>query len=349
MRNRSRTETEHREPSQQNRSQPREATGQREQPTGRVRVGKIQYRFLKELEETGVNGEVRTGALAMADKIQRYPLEDKHVMGSWERFTKRAIEEFKANRGNNAERDRTHVSYAVLFATLRDGAPAQSIGDLKQRIESFGAKHPPVGVDRTAADRKEVMNNDKQREQPRQQNLLERERPVIEQQMETAVATVRGLSAQLRGTIEGSARELIVEGHHTQRSAREALPDAVAEFQKDKSERNTVHMLTLAVIAKTPEHRALLRDLDVLPREQMKEVEADGRARLERYPPLETGLADLRKDAVDASVRLAVAPSPAAQREALVLAHAREELECLADPKRMQWQSVSDDLARDLA
>lgn len=362
MRNRSRAdarETEQhqqRERSQPPRAQARERSGKRErptgreQPTGRARVGKIQYRFIKEVEENGVNGELRMGALAMADKIKRYPLDAQHVMGSWERFTKKDIEEFKANRGNHAERERIQIAYAVVFSALRDARPVESVKELKQRIDAFSAKHPPIGADRAGESRKEVMKNDPAApQQPRQQSLLERERPTIEQQMETALSTVRGLSSPLRGAIEGSARELIVEGHHSQRSAREALPTAVREFQADKSERNTVHMLTLAVIAKAPEHRALLRDLWDMPREQMKEIEAESRSRLERYPPLETGLADLRNDAVEASVRAAVAPSAPNQREALVLAHAREELECLADPKRAQWQNVSDELARDLA
>ena len=354
MRSRSRSENEQQQPQQRERAQPErqerphdhERTGKSQ--TARVRVPKIQYRFLKELEEQGVSGELRTGALAMADKIKQYPLDGQHVMGSWERFTKRAIEEYKANRGDNAERDRTHAAYAVVFSSLRDARPAESIGDLKQRIDLFSAKHPPrtMNGDGTAVGRRgEVMKSDLRGSatQPG------RERPLVDQHIDTALDTVRGLSPQLRSSIESSARELMLEGHHTQKSAKEALPAAVRDFQTDKSERNTVHMLTLAVIAKAPEQRALLREVWDLPRDQMKEIEAEGRARLERYPPLETGLADLRKDSVDAAVRLALSPNAATQREAHVLAHAREELECLADPKRLQWQNVSDELARDLA
>jgi hypothetical protein len=318
-------------------------SAQREQ-TGRVRIPKIQYRFLKEVEEKGVNGELRTNALAMADKIKRYPLDSQHVMGSWERFTKKAIEEFKQKRGDNAERERTHCAYAVVFSALREQKPVESIGELKQRIDVFSARNPPDGGD-AAADRKEVMNNNNQG--ARQQSLLERTRTPVEQQVDTALSHVRGLSPHLRSTIETSARERILYGDAA-RTAQEALPGAVRSFQNDKSERNTVHMLTLAVVAKTPGHRALLNDLWDLPREEMKVLEAEGRARLERYPP-ETGLVDLRKDAIDAAVRLGVAPSPETKREALVLAHAREEMERLADPKREQWQNVSSELARDLA
>ncbi|MCC7069900.1 MAG: hypothetical protein IT383_01170 [Deltaproteobacteria bacterium] len=311
----------------------------------RVRVPKIQYRFIRQLEQEGVAGQERVGALAMADKIKRYPLEDRHVMGSWERFTKRAIEEFKANKGDPAERDRTHAAYAVVFSALREGPPAQSIGELKQRIEGFSAQHPPTG--------RATEGGDGRAPAPRQRSFAEVAReephPAVERQAETALASLRGLSPALRASIEASARELILEGHHTQASARAALPDSVRELQEDRGERNTVHTLTLALIAKAPEHRALLRELADLPREQARAIEIEGRARLERYPPLETGLADVRRDAVEAAVKSAVDPTAHARREALVLAHAREELEDVADPKRLQWQSVGQELARDLA
>ena len=303
--------------------QDREHTQERED-TRRVRIPKIQYRFLKELDEKGINGETRVGALAMADKIKRYPLGAQHVMASWERFTRKAIEEFKAGRGDNAARDRQHVAYAVLFSALKDGRQAASIGELKQHIEVFSAGRPPASVDHG---RRDVA-------QPaaRQQSLLEQERPTIERQIEQSLGVLRNLSPQLRGTVEAAARELLVEGHHTSRSARDALPGAVRELQAERNERNTVHTLTLAVVAKTAEQPALLREAAALPQEQVKEIEAEARARLERYPPLETGLADVRRDATDAAVRDAVAASPETRREALVLARAREELERVADP-----------------
>ena len=290
------------------------------------------------------------GALAMADKIKRYPLDARHVMGSWERFTAKDIEDFKANRGNHPERERTHGFYAVVFSALRDERPVQSIGELKQRIDAFSAKHRPTGAEPARDKRQEpTKNNPTPPPQLRQQSLLDLERPAIEQRTDKAVATVRALPAPLREAIEGSARELIVEGHHSQRSAREALPIAVREFQEDKSAQNTVHMLTLAVIARAPEHRELLREVSDMPGAQVKEIQAEGRARLERYPPLETGLVALRNDAVEASVRMAVAPSAPNKREAHILAHALEELQRVADPKRAEWQNVSDELARDLA
>ena len=335
MRTRARAEQHHEE-----RTQPRE-----QEEKSRVRVPKIQYRFIRQLEQDGVAGQERVGALAMADKIKRYPLEAKHVMGSWERFTKRAIEDFKANKGDAAERDRTHAAYAVVFSAMREGSPAQSIGELKQRIEGLCAQRPPApqaeerGQGRAPA--------------PRQRSFAEvaraEERPPVERQAEAALANLRGLSPALRASIEASARELILEGHHTQASAREALPGAVRELQADPGERNTVHTLTLALIAKAPEHRALVRELGALPREQARAIEVEGRARLERYPPLETGLDDVRRDAVEAAVKSAVDITAQARREALVLAHAREELEAVADPKRLQWQSVGQELARELA
>lgn len=348
---RSRARTEQRQQDRQDTHQDDRSQVRDRERTGRVRVPKIQYRFIKELEQAGVTGPARSGALAMADKIKRYPLEDKHVMGSWERFTKRAIEDFKANRGDADERDRTHAAYAVLFSTMREAPAAQSAGELKQRVEVFSAARPPVDpLERSQRDRATGSGTQQAPQQRTFAQLArEPERPQVDRHAETALATLRGMAPPLRAAIEGSARELMLEGHHSPRSARDALPDAVRELQGDKSDRNTIHTLTLAVIASTPEQGALLRDLAALPREQAREIADEGRARLERYPPLETGLADVRKDAVDAAVRMAVEPSPQARREALVLAHAREELECVADPKRMQWQSVGQELARDLA
>ena len=49
-----------------------------------------------------------------------------------------------------------------------------------------------------------------------------------------------------------------------------------------------------------------------------------------------------------AAVRVAVEPSGRTQREAIVLAKAREEIEAVADPRRMSWQNVGEDLASDL-
>ena len=92
----------------------------------------------------------------------------------------------------------------------------------------------------------------------------------------------------------------------------------------------------------------MLDEVKVLGRDQRKEVEHEARARLERYPPLETGIADVRKDALAAAVRVAVEPSGRTQREAIVLAKAREEIEAVADPRRMSWQNVGEDLASDL-
>lgn len=332
---RDRARSEERDPRQDQRSQQREQSG-------RIRVPKIQYRFLKELEQRGVTDDARRGALGMADKIKRYPLEARHVMGSWERFTKKAIEEFKAGRGKSDERDRQHLAYAVLFSTVRD-APAAKADELRGRIGALAMTPAEGGQTAPRQDGRAPSAP-----APRQQNLLEQPRPPFERQVDASLSLLRDLSPQLRGTIEASARELLVEGHHTPASAREALPGAVREFQADRSERNTVHTLTLAVIARTAEHKALLREVDDLPREQRKEIEVDARARLERYPPLETGVSDVRKDAVEAAVRDAIAPSAHARREALVLAHAREELECVADPKRLQWQSVAEELEREL-
>lgn len=315
--------------------QDRQPEAREREDTRRVRVPKIQYRFLKEIEEKGITDDARKDALAMADKIKRFPLEPAHVMGSWERFTKKAIEEFKSGRGKNDERDRQHVAYAVVFASMRDNPPANDVDHLKARIrvtaEQLPARERPIPAP------------------SRQQELIERERPPVDKQVDAALARLRELSPELRSTIEASARELLIEGHHTARSARDALPAAVRDLQAERSEKNTVHTLTLAVVAKTADHPTLVREVAALPPQQSKDIEAEARSRLERYPPLETGLADVRKHAVDAAVRDAVSPSAETRQEVLVLTRAREDLERVADPKRLRWEHVADDLARDLA
>lgn len=347
MRNRTRNEDQ-RERSgrrdasgRRDRSGAREASGQRERRSGQVRVPKIQYRFIKGLEESGVNGEARTGALTMADKIKRYPLDALAVMGSWERFTKTAIEDFKQKRGNDAEHDRQHVAYAVVFSALRDARPAESIGELKQRIEVFAAKRPPVGVDRPRA-------QPPSHEAPRQQELLARERPIVDRQIDATLDRVRALAAPLRTSIEASARDMILRGEHTPASAREEMAQVVRALHAERSARSTVDALTLAVVARAPTHRDLLNQLWDMPREQGRDIEAEAAQRLERYTDA-AALVDIRTDEADAAVRLAIAPSEQAKREAIVLAHAREEAERKADPQRAIWQEVGYELTRDLA
>lgn len=342
---------EPREPAREARNEPtrareRERDDDKEQ-SRRVRVPKIQYRFLKELEEKGVTVDARKGALAMADKIRKFPLDERAVMGSWERFTKKAIEEFKT-AGPSPERDRQHGAYAVLFSAMRDKEPAASGAELKKRVEVLEVSPAP----RKEAERERPVPNRAQQQQeqrPQQRELIERERPLIDKQIDTTLARLRELSSPLRSTIEASARELVLEGHHTWRSAREVLPDAVKELRAEASEKNTVHTLTLAVIARSPSQGELRAEIDALRYADHKELKDEARARLERYPPLETGIADVRRDAVAASVRNAIDPSAGTRREALVLQEALDQIETLADPKRLQWDGVGEELAERLA
>lgn len=340
MRNRTRSDREdHRD---DHRQRARERSDSGDEKSRRVRIPKIQYRFLKELDEKGVGDDARKGAFAMADKIRRYPVDERAVMGSWERFTRKAIEEFKAGGPSDA-RDRQHIAYAVLFSAMRDKPPAQNIEELKKRLEAF----------ETPASRKNATDTPQQRStaaaKPEQRELIERERPLVDQQIDTTLDRLRELPSPLRATIEASAREMIVEGHHTWRSARQALPDAIKELRGDRSEKNTVHAFTLALIAKSPSQGELRAELDAMRDVDRKPLADEARARLERYPPLETGIADVRRDAVAAGIKNAVDPSPATRREALVLAEARDEIEALADPKRLQWDGIGEDLAERLA
>ncbi len=134
-------------PEQDNeRERERDKTNQRMERQERrtqTRIPKIQYRFLKELEEQGVSKETRDDAYAMAGKIRRFPLEEKHVMGSWERFTRTAIEAYKQGHGSDAERTRQHRAYAVLFSAIRGHAPIQNSLDLKIRVDKFEVEPRP--------------------------------------------------------------------------------------------------------------------------------------------------------------------------------------------------------------
>ena len=78
---------------------------------------------------------------------------------------------------------------------------------------------------------------------------------------------------------------MLVEAHHTPASARAALPDAVRELREDRGEKNTVHTLTLAVIACSTSHKDLLREIDALATAARKEVEAEARSRLKLGTP----------------------------------------------------------------
>lgn len=350
MRNRARSDDQPEQRSEQQREPTREPRKEHDQHDkrerdddggSRVRVPKIQYRFLKELEEKGVSPTARSDALKMVDKIRKYPLDERAVMNSWERFTKKAIDDFKKN-GPSAERDREHAAYAVLFAAMRDKEPVSKQSEAQQRVSSLdaNARQGPV---------RERSPQEMQRQQPQQRELIDRERPLIDKQLDTTLARLRELSSPLRSTIEASAREIIAEGHHTWKSARQALPEAIKELQGDRSEKNTVHTFTLAVIARSPPPGELRSEIDGLRYADHKELKDEARSRLERYPPLETGIADVRRDAVAASVRNAVDPSPMTRREALVLQEALDQIETLADPKRLQWDGVGEELADCLA
>lgn len=339
-----RTEQQQREPTRETRKEPdkREREPDDDDKSRRVRVPKIQYRFLKELEEKGVSTTARGDALKMVEKIRKFPLDERAVMGSWERFTKQAIEDFKKN-GPSPERDRQHAAYAVLFAAMRDKEPAPKQADAQSRVQSLDIAQ---GAGR-APDRERPRQDEQQK--PQQRELIDRERPLIDKQLDTTLARLRELSSSLRSTIEASAREIIAEGHHTWKSARQALPEAIKELQADRSEKNTVHTLTLAVIARSPSPGELRAEIDSLRYADHKELKDEARSRLERYPPLETGIVDVRRDAVAASVRNAIDPTPATRREALVLQEALDQIEELADPKRLQWDGVGEELAERLA
>lgn len=316
-----------------------------------MRVPKIQYRFIKEVEQTGVGGDARVSALAMADKIKQYPLEPQHVMASWERFTKKAIEDFKANRGNGEERDRQHTAYAILFSSMRDAPAAQSVGDLKQRIEVYSAKHPPRGAEERETPKARAAQ---QQPTPPQQSLLGRERPALDRQIDTALDLVRKMEPKVRTSIEEAAQERLFSHDFGHGSAMRTRPEQVAAqameaFDANRNERTTHEALVAAVAARAPSHGALLAEVRALPRDEWQKMQADARAQIEKCTPTREGLDALREQAIAARVADAIRGNAQTHREAQMLAYAREELECAADPRRPELQRAAEDLARGIA
>lgn len=140
IRSRARDDRDEQPPQQHEKT--RERDQQREkgaEQTRDVRIPKIQYRFIKELEERGPSANDAQGAREMADKIKRFPIGPQAVMQSWERFTKEAIEEYKAGTGDGAVRDQKHRDYALFFMALQ-GRGATDRDELKRHVENAIAK-----------------------------------------------------------------------------------------------------------------------------------------------------------------------------------------------------------------
>jgi hypothetical protein len=322
-----------------------------------VRVPKIQYRFMKELEERRLAPNEVQGAYDMADKIRRYPLEPTHVMASWEKFTGGAIKDYKARTGKDEDRDQQHRTYAVMFAAVRDTQSVKDVIELKARIRevarnndgrddrSITEKLPPRPEPaQQAAQEKE---KEKERERAPTQRTLALpeqtfgpERTTLDDRVDKMVGRLKEIPSELRSPIELTAREMLHQGHHTARSAREALLPALEELRQAKTPENTVRALTLATIARVPEHSALLAELRTKKLEEQREITATARERLERYSPLGHGLSLLQGDQIGAAVHDVLNPSAETRREALVLARARE----LEEVKSFSWERFAGEM-----
>jgi hypothetical protein len=342
MRNRSRPSEQHQEQSEQQEQQ-RERSVARERPTGaeperersaRVRIPKIQYRFLKEMEEHGVSNQARHGALGMADKIKSFPVGERAVMGSWERFTKTAIEAFKSGTGDGAERDRRHAAYALLFSVLREKAPANTRGELKQRIDSFvvAAQHGRPAPS-----------------SPPLQQELPRERSLVERQVDATIARLRELSPELRSQASSNAERLLLAGE-TAATARAKVPDAIRDLKAQASEENAARAFALALTAKTQSREQLAVEMRELPSEQFTTIRNDGHQELARYADQkgDERLEIVRKDAIAARVLDALEGTALTHRLALVRGSALEELEAANDPSRTKLAHVAEQLASEL-
>jgi hypothetical protein len=395
-----------------------------------VRVQKIQYRFLKELEERALMPRDMQGAYDMADKIRRYPLEPAHVMTSWEKFTKTAIEDYKAGTGSDGARDSQHRAYAMMFSVVRaaervkDSAelfarlreverkngvqesrsvnakmvrygdemlpgewvdkegrfvgPSQQASDVrprstseKTRSEAVTAKELPSQKHaRAVVDGEAVRSQERESiteelparaaDRSREARLHERapqqrtlalpeqtfgpERTTLDVRVERMVEKLRQLTPELRATIESAARDALADGLHTPTSAREALPEALEVLRSQKTPENTVHALTLATIARVPEHAALIAELGAKSVDERREIAGEARMRLERYPALDSGISLVRRDEVGAAVHDVLNPSAEGRRDVLVLAQARDEAERIADPRHGLWERIAADM-----
>lgn len=333
--------------------QPKDAERSRD-----VRVPKIQYRFLKELEERPLTPKEMQSAYDMAQKIRRYPLGGQQVMSSWERFTKTAIEEYKAGTGDNDARDQQHRAYAMLFTAL-NGRGARDHDELKRHINNVSARFRP---ERSVTEKlppreekKEAQRDSPVKEVPRTKEgrtatqrtlaLPEQssgnERAELDARVDKMLGKLRTIPAEMRAAIEGTAIDMLVDGFHTQKTARADLKGAVEALRHDKNAANTVNALTLATIARVPTYGVLLDEIRQKNSEEQKEIVAEARKRLERYPALESGVSLVHRDQIAAAVHDVLEPSMESHKEALVLARARVELEAVADPKRFSWERIA--------
>ena len=318
----------------------REHPAEHKQQESRVRIPKIQYRFLKEIEENGVADGARGDALAMADKIRRFPLEEKHVMGSWERFTRKAIEEFKRG-ANGTENDRQHTAYAVLFSALRAGGAVKSADELKARVADVAGAPARLAVADPSKAREPVP--------PRQQELLQPERTLVERQIDAALTRLRDLAPQLRSTIEESARNLLTSGQLTPASARAELPNAVRQLKADASEANTSRALSLSLIARAQDHKELVVEARRLSGDDGRNLHSYANVRVQPYTPVDAQSVDaVKRDATTAALRDALYASPHTHNEALLMASVRAQIEAHGDPKQGSIGHVALQLAAEL-
>lgn len=189
-------------------------------------------------------------------------------------------------------------------------------------------------------------------ERPRVLPSQERERR-IEQQIDELVTVARTLSPELKDAVAGSARETLSggAGYMTRAGARAELPNAMNALERERTTDNVEVALMLATMARTPTFMDLIKALSRMEANEREELMRAGRSRARRYQSQSSRYV-LFRDLVAASVDVVLTASPAAHREAVVLAQAlaikdARDLGRRTPPEH--WRVVADDVAARLA
>lgn len=353
--------------------EPRQAR-EREAPTKKqerdgeyVRVPKIQYRFLKLIEEKGITQQMRASALTMADKIRRYPLRPFHVMNAWERHTRVAIADFKARRGNQKERDDEHCTYAVMFSAVRSGRPVENVAELKERIRKLAeprGQHEPAREGTEASTRVQEPSTVRKkspeqaaRAEPQRGQLEldqakhaqpEREQPGRDRkqaQIEEVLANLDDVPASIRRRVQDAATRLIIATSEAKLLADQAFPKAYVQLQQAASKDHLVQALTLAAVASTKTHDELLTEIGGLPQAEQRLIHEEAQRKVERCSSVAAGLEMVKNDQARHMAAMVIDPNDARRRSAYVDTLAREQLEARTETGRSNWSLMTEQLA----
>ncbi len=290
----------------------------------------------KAAPERAAAGEERVPVIAQAAPVQQ-ELKDAAIRASEANGPSGA----SGSSGSSGMRTTTQVAPDKPTRVKRQRT---KVKDESTPAEPERAKRPAEKDGRARDSEQEQEQQQQKKQQPPPD-----ERTKADQKLETLMTRLKELPEKMRTMIDESARALLLEGNYTRETARLALPAAMAELQHKKGPENVVRALTLATIARTKDHDALLMEVGTCRPEEQREISHAARSRLEMYPPQESGLFAVRHDQLAAAVRMVTDPSDKNRREALILTLTREEVETFTDPQRTPWDQMAEQLASDIA